>query len=143
MIILVKKAILCSFVIAVKPHKMKNIKIMNNKIVLGLLILMLNTTLTFAQKEMPEWKNPEVFEINKLPARAHFFPFSTIEQAETGDRNSSEWFLSLNGTWKFNWVSKPADRPVNFFEVNYDIGGWDDIEVPGNWNYRDSAYPFM
>ncbi|HEC42196.1 MAG TPA: DUF4981 domain-containing protein [Bacteroides sp.] len=114
---------------------------MNVKIVSGLLVLMLTSTLSYSQKEMPEWKNPEVFGINKLPARAHFFPFSTIEQAESGDKKSSEWFLSLNGTWKFNWVRKPADRPVNFYEMNYDINDWADIEVPGNWELQGYGVP--
>jgi beta-galactosidase len=114
---------------------------MRSKIVLGLLILLLKSTLSFAQKELLEWKNPEVFGINKLPPRAHFFPFSTIDQAVMGDKESSEWFLSLNGTWKFHWVRKPVDRPVNFFKMDYNIDDWVDIEVPGNWEMQGFGVP--
>ena len=54
------------------------------------------------------------------------------------------------GTWKFNWVRKPADRPVNFYKTNYDISNWKDIKVPGHWElqgygvpiYTDVSYPF-
>ena len=56
----------------------------------------------------PYWENPEVFEENKAPARAHFFAFESKELAELNDKSSSKNFLDLNGQWQFNWVKNPC-----------------------------------
>ena len=49
------------------------------------------------------------------------------------DWKNSDYYELLNGTWKFNWVKKPSDRPVDFYKESYDVSGWKDIRVPGNW----------
>ena len=57
---------------------------------------------------------------------------------------------SLNGPWKFHWVSDPADRPPDFFRADFDDGSWDEIPVPSNWEllgygipiYTNIPYPF-
>jgi len=59
-------------------------------------------------------------------------------------------FNSLNGKWKFNWVSKPSDRPTDFYKDNYDVTNWKEISVPSNWElqgygtpiYTNIEYPF-
>ena len=57
---------------------------------------------------------------------------------------------SLNGRWKFHYVSKPADRPRDFFRADFDDRGWADIAVPSNWQlqgydkpiYLNTRYPW-
>ena len=96
------------------------------------------------------WETLEVLSVNREPAHATLFPFADRQHALDGDRTSSRWLLSLDGTWKFYWVRKPGDRPLNFFEEDYDDSGWDEIEVPSNWEvqgygypiYLDTEYPF-
>jgi len=96
------------------------------------------------------WETLEVLSVNREPAHATLFPFADRRHALDGDRTSSRWFLSLDGTWKFYWVRKPGDRPLNFFEEDYDDSDWDEIEVPSNWEvqgygypiYLDTEYPF-
>jgi beta-galactosidase len=47
-------------------------------------------------------------------------------------------------------VRTPAERPARFYRPSYDVSGWDEIDVPGNWEvlgygiplYTDVAYPF-
>ena len=56
---------------------------------------------TFSQENIPEWKNPQIFGINKLDAHAHFFPYESEKLAEKNDKNASNWYQSLNGDWKF------------------------------------------
>ena len=68
-----------------------------------------------------DWENPKVFGINKEPGRSYFTHFPEDER---------DWKISLNGTWKFNWVAKPADRPLNFYGINFPVDSWDEIEVP-------------
>jgi beta-galactosidase len=91
--------------------------------------------------EIYNWENLDVLAVNREPAHATLFPYSSRQRAIAGDRAASPWFRSLNGTWKFFWVRKPADRPLNFFRSEFDVGSWDDIEVPGNWEIRGYGYP--
>ncbi len=76
--------------------------------------------------------NPEMFAINREPARASFFAYENDALAAAGNPQNSARFLSLNGKWKFHWVSKPADRPADFYREDFDDSGWASIEVPGN-----------
>ncbi len=97
-----------------------------------------------------DWENPVVVEKNRFPSRATLYSYPTIAQAKTLKRENSPWFLSLNGTWKFNWVKKPADAPNDFYKEEYNVSKWDDIEVPSCWEtkgygkmtYVNSGYPF-
>ena len=42
--------------------------------------------------------------------------------------------MSLDGDWKFNWVPNPDERPVDFYNKDFDDSAWDVIPVPSNWN---------
>jgi beta-galactosidase len=53
----------------------------------------------------------------------------------------SENYKSLNGDWKFNWVRKPADRPMDFYRTDFDDSNWGTIKVPGNWELQGHGIP--
>ena len=97
-----------------------------------------------------DWENPDVVGRNKEPAHCTYLPFEDTQTALRGDSTQSPFYKSLNGVWKFNWVRKPADRPMDFFRNDYDVSQWDNIEVPANWElqgygvpiYTDVDYPF-
>lgn len=103
-----------------------------------------------SEKKINDWENPGMFGQNKEPAHCTFIPYEDTKTALKNIREHSPFYQSLNGTWKFNWVRKPADRPVDFFKDDYDISLWKDISVPGNWElqgfgvpiYTDEEYPF-
>lgn len=96
------------------------------------------------------WKNQLIFNINREEPHATLFPYSNIEAAINGNRETSPWYQSLDGLWHFNLVKKPDDRPRNFFTDNFDVSNWPLIKVPGNWEvqgydypiYLDEKYPF-
>jgi beta-galactosidase len=98
----------------------------------------------------PDWENPEVYGINKEPGHATLMPYGDVGMALEGDRTKSPYYQSLDGKWKFNWVIKPAERPAGFYGADYDVSGWDDIAVPGNWQmsgygkpiYTNMRFPF-
>ena len=100
--------------------------------------------------QVNDWENPLVISRNTEPPHATLVPFSTIEKAISGDRFASEYMRLLNGNWKFHWVSKPAERPVEFYRPEYDVSAWKEIAVPGNWQFQgydvpiflDEEYPF-
>ena len=97
-----------------------------------------------------DWENPEVFGLNKEPAHCTLLPYPDEKTAAKGTPDASPFYKLLNGNWKFNWVSSPADRPVNFYRPDYDVSGWKEIPVPSNWQlegydvpiFTDIKYPF-
>ncbi len=88
--------------------------------------------------------------INKEPGHCTLTPYGDIDSAVECIREASPFYKSLNGTWKFNWVNKPADRPMDFYKPGFDVSGWNDIRVPANWQeygygipiYTNMRYPF-
>ena len=100
-------------------------------------------------KEMEDWENPAVFGRHKLPPRASFVPYLEMEDVLKNDPKNAPFLTSLNGDWKFHLSSKPADRPLTFFEPDYDDSSWNTIPVPSNWEllgydipiYTNVKYP--
>ena len=81
-----------------------------------------------------EWENPTRLSLNKEQPKGWFFTFADEESARKVLPEFSEYYLSLNGTWSFNWVGNPDERPVDFYKTDYDAASWDKVEVPMNWN---------
>lgn len=88
-----------------------------------------------------DWENPQVVGINKEPAHATLMPFKNINKALKNRRNSSIYYKSLNGIWKFKWVRKPADAPKGFYQTDFDVSKWDNIKVPANWEVEGYGVP--
>ncbi len=104
---------------------------------------------SFAEK-INDWENPAIIGINKEEPHCTLIPYETIEKAKKAIRKDSLFYKSLNGLWKFNWVKKPSERPLNFYELNFDDSNWKLIKVPSNWEtqgfgiprYLNVRYPF-
>ncbi len=97
---------------------------------------------TLAQ-EKGEWLNPEVNQINRAPMRSNYFAYPSQAGAKDAQKEASSNFMSLNGSWKFNWVENADDRPKGFYAADYDVKHWDDIPVPAMWElhgYGDPIY---
>ncbi|MGB9906225.1 MAG: glycoside hydrolase family 2 TIM barrel-domain containing protein [Candidatus Saccharicenans sp.] len=88
-----------------------------------------------------DWENPRVFAINKEAPQATFISFPDLKQALSQEPRKSRWYKSLNGRWKFHWVPKPADRPLDFWQPGYDDSRWDEIDVPANWEINGYGLP--
>ena len=100
--------------------------------------------------KVPEWEDPQVIGQNKEPGHCTLVPYPNTRTALKCERQASRFYKSLNGKWKFNWVSKPSDRPVDFYKPRYDVSKWDEIPVPSNWQmhgygrpiYLNMRYPY-
>ncbi len=100
--------------------------------------------------EANDWENPAMIGQNKELPHATLMPFQDMRSALIGTRQAAKYHQSLNGKWKFYWVEKPADRPKDFYKPGYDVGKWQEIVVPGNWQiqgwgrpiYLNVRYPF-
>ncbi len=90
----------------------------------------------------PEIENPECIGINKEPAHATLMPYANLNEALAANRHASSFCRSLNGMWKFNWVSWPQARPVDFYKTTYDISSWKEIPVPSNWQVLGYGTPY-
>ncbi len=96
------------------------------------------------------WENPAIVGINKEEPHCTLIPYENFKKAITGIRKASEFYLSINGKWKFNWVKKPDLRPKDFFKLDFNDKNWNTIIVPSNWEtqgfgrpiYLNVRYPF-
>lgn len=104
-----------------------------------------------------DWENQNVFAINKEDGHATFIPFANMKEMKADPAYRRPWkrtrssrYLLLNGSWKFNWVKQPEERPKDFYRINYDVSQWNEIPVPSNWEmhgygtpiYTNITYPF-
>ena len=99
--------------------------------------------------QAPYWEDETIFAENKEPAVATYMPYES-EQAMLADKAyyKTPWttpvnnrYLSLNGTWRFHFVSEPSQRPMDFWKEGYDVSAWDTIPVPSNWEMQGYARP--
>lgn len=93
------------------------------------------------QSPANDWENPQVIGQNKEPGHCTLIPFSNIDSALRDARQDSQYYKSLNGMWKFNWVGRPAERPMDFYKAGFDDSGWSQIDVPSNWEMRGFGQP--
>ncbi|MCC9169162.1 glycoside hydrolase family 2 TIM barrel-domain containing protein [Pontibacter harenae] len=102
------------------------------------------------QNEGNEWENQTVLDLNKEEPRATFMLYEKAQDARKDDYSKSPYYQSLNGSWKFSLVKKPADRPQDFYKAGFDDSKWGSIPVPSNWEleghdipiYTNIVYPF-
>ncbi|MCR4430911.1 MAG: S-layer homology domain-containing protein [Tepidanaerobacteraceae bacterium] len=97
-----------------------------------------------------EWSggttNVPIVQVNRESAHATLIPYKDSETALSeimrdatdpdnpiGFKKETDYLRLLNGVWKFKLVPRPADATDNFYEENFDVSSWNDIDVPGNW----------
>ena len=100
-------------------------------------------TLTLGAQTFQEWKDPRINAVNRAPMHANYFAYESAEAAKKGIKENSANFMTLNGTWKFNWVKDADSRPTDFWKTGFNDKGWNDIPVPGVWElhgYGDPIY---
>jgi len=129
----------------------------------SLLLIFLSTVCLFiclaaAQDSTPkEWENQGLVGQNRMEPHATMMIFPDTEAARKAeaiasleDRAKSPWFRSLNGQWKFLWSPQVSERPLDFFEADFDDSNWDTIPVPSNIEtqgygvaiYTNVSYPW-
>lgn len=92
------------------------------------------------QPDLHWLEDPAVWQVNRLPAHSDHVWY---HQGETLRQ-------SLNGAWRFAWSPRPDARPRDFWREDYDLSGFDAIQVPGHielqgWgqvHYTNTLYPW-
>ncbi|PCJ98726.1 MAG: beta-galactosidase [Flavobacteriaceae bacterium] len=103
-----------------------------------------------SQEGNNEWENPMKIDSNKESGRTAFVLFDDEASAKTSKPENSNLYKSLNGTWKFNLVKNPVNRPKDYYSTSFLDKEWNTIEVPSNWElegfdtpiYTNIVYPF-
>lgn len=108
-------------------------------LLLGTLTLFFPGLAAFADN--PDWENEYIQHINTEPPRVTFIPFATITGALNDQPETSPFYFSLDGDWKFSWSPDPDHCPANFFEANFDDSDWKTIPVPSNWQMQGYGVP--
>ncbi len=106
--------------------------------------------------KLPDWENPRVIGINKVPPHLSFMHYPDRASALADSNTAMEGFhtpfyKSLDGQWKFHWSKNPASRPKDFYKTGYDVSQWSNIRVPASWQtegfgkaiYLNSRYAFQ
>ena len=100
---------------------------------------------------VPDWEDPSVVGRNKEMGHVPLGAYPDAALALTCDRTASPYVRLLNGRWKFRLAPRPEAVTPRFYEEDVDVSGWDEIDVPGNWQlqgfddapiYTNVHYPF-
>ena len=109
-----------------------------------LLLLAALSAVSLRAQTFTEWHDSEVNQINRAPMHAYYKIFDTAEAAQGAYCDKDyPYRMSLNGTWRFNWVENADQRPTDFYTMDYNDAAWNPIEVPGMWEmngYGDPIY---
>ena len=102
-------------------------------------------TVAIQQPTFTEWHDLQVNEINRLPLHTMHFAYDPNDFPGTGaeylDKKKSMNYLSLEGTWKFNWIANADERPTDFYKTDLDDSKWNNIQMPGNWEMLGYGQP--
>jgi len=104
------------------------------------------------------WVNaPATYEMYKEAAHATFIPYSSEADMKADVNWEKAWitpekadYMSLNGTWKFQYVANKTSESTTFMNPSTSVSSWDNIKVPLSWEmagydrpaYTNVGYPF-
>ena len=112
----------------------------------------LNKT-TIQQPTYTEWHDLQVNAINRFPLHTNFFTYPADDWVSEKEgkivsknilhmnKTESKYFLSLDGTWKFNWVANADQRPTDFYKEDLDDSKWKTMNLPGIWEMNGFGDP--
>jgi beta-galactosidase len=82
----------------------------------------------------PYHRDIHVISVGKLPPHSSFMTFPDRETALASEWSGSRYYRLLNGVWKFQYFDDFRDIPADI--ATTDAAEWDDIKVPGNWEFQ-------
>lgn len=103
--------------------------------------LLLTGLYAAAQTTSNDWENPALYELNKEAPHVDFMLFNNQQDVIADDYSRSPFYQSLNGTWRFTYAHKYADRITDFYKEDLNTQSWSDIEVPSNWEIKGFGVP--
>ena len=86
------------------------------------------------------WEDPKIIKQNKEDGHVIAMPFDDVDSAVSGEE--SEYKLSLNGEWKFEWRRGLGSLPQDFEKEEFDDSAWGSINVPSVWQTEGYSAPY-
>lgn len=91
--------------------------------------------------------DPEVFRVNRLDAHSDHRFYKDMEDMKNESNSLTQ---SLNGNWSFSYSMNAKERPMDFYNVDFDDQTFDEIQVPGHIelngydkiHYINTMYPW-
>ena len=96
-----------------------------------------------------DWlENPEIFRVNRVDAHSDHWFYEKIEHIKLEEDMPLK--QNLNGKWRFSYSENPSLRLKDFYKEDFDVNGFDYIEVPGHiqlqgydkCQYINTMYPW-
>ena len=96
-----------------------------------------------------DWlENPEIFRVNRIDAHSDHWFYEKMDQLKLEDNMALK--QNLNGKWRFSYSENPSLRITDFYKEDFDVSGFDYIEVPGHiqlqgydkCQYINTMYPW-
>ncbi|NRT77103.1 glycoside hydrolase family 2 TIM barrel-domain containing protein [Clostridium beijerinckii] len=96
-----------------------------------------------------DWlEDPEIFRVNRIDAHSDHWFYEKVEDIKLEDGMPLK--QNLNGKWRFSYSENPSLRIKEFYKDDFDIKGFDYIEVPGHiqlqgydrCQYINTMYPW-
>ena len=89
--------------------------------------------------QVPSWENPELLQVNQLPAHADFHSYSSLSDARRGDPERNDRRVCLNGEWAFCYFDRPEAVPERVLKPA--PKKTPTVAVPGNWTRQGYGHP--
>jgi beta-galactosidase len=105
------------------------------------LSLVKNGIVTTQETDVPYWRDPSVFSVNKEKPRTSFISFSDRTEALQQSFEQSPFYTSLNGVWKFLYSDDERNLPDTLAGITGQEKWWKSIRVPGNWEVQGYGIP--
>ena len=115
---------------------------------LFIVAMFISVAVSASAQKKEYWLDTNTNRVNTEAPRASFFAYESETMAHKGDKAKSSRFLSMEGQWKFKFVTHHYDAPKDFFTEKYDDKDWEMFPVPGLFElnghgdriYRNAGY---
>jgi beta-galactosidase len=94
-----------------------------------------------AEPARPDWADETRLHEGTEKPFATMAVFPDEVSARALRREASARYASLNGEWKFHWVSHPSKRVAGFEAPSFNDSNWKSIRVPSNVELEGYGYP--
>lgn len=85
-----------------------------------------------AKKNTEIWQDINVYSVNTEPRSATGFPLNA---------DGSKKAVCLNGVWKFRFCESVNDIIDGYYNEDFDVSSFDDLEVPSEWQIKGYGTP--
>lgn len=88
-----------------------------------------------------EFREVRTVSVGTEYPRTSFMTFPDMKSASSSPFESSPYYISLNGVWKFCYADNYHNLPGDAMQISCQTDTWSEINVPGNWERQGFGTP--